>query len=61
MIPPIKFGIKKMVLYTFVPFFPFDKQEARKKAMTLTVIMDIAIIFAVNHSEFINPSSIKTL
>ena len=49
-IPPIKFGIKKIVLKTFVPFIPFVSKSAKAKAKTFIEITVTTVKQTVNKS-----------
>lgn len=50
--PPIRFGIKNIVLKAFVPLIPLVSSIARQNAKTLTVITDTAVNFTVNQRAF---------
>ena len=49
-IPPIRLGMKKIVLNTFVPLIPRVSNKAKRKAIRLMVITDTTANAAVNHS-----------
>lgn len=58
--PPIKFGIKNIVLSKLLIFDSLVTSNAKKNAITFIEITDTIVNLTVNQSELLNPSSLNT-
>ena len=58
-IPPIKFGIKKTVRYSFVPLIVPVKSNANKNAKILIDTTETTVNLTVNQSALTNVGSAK--
>ena len=58
--PPIRFGMKKIVRNTFVPFNPLVKRSATINARTLIRMLDTAAKSTVSQNACVKVSSANT-